>query len=171
MTSHDMTAFVSSRRVWTPSRRAHIVDSTTIMNPYAGAFGDRYGAPRGVVFVYSADAAHAHAMTFLGPRGRRSLPVSMSASDTFDVVRSTIWGKLGIHPDRQQFDLVFWGQERRPVRKNFRVGPNDCAVPISGWAIIGPQLRPGWRIDCEVQDLGPPPPKRRRLRRKQPPPA
>ena len=144
--------------------------------PYAGAFGP--GPPRGEVFVYSADAAHAHAMVFLGSRGRRSMPVAMAASDAFDIVRAKIQEELGIPPERQQLDLVFWGQSGRPVRRSFWVPPNDCAVPISRWA-IGPELRSGWRIDCRVRDFDnadwmvapPPPPKRRRLRGKKPPPA
>ena len=103
------------------------------------------GLPGGIVFVSIFDNSIGS-----GPRSwRESFLVLTAASGSFDIVRAKIQEQLGIPPDQQQYELSFWGQVRRPTLRKFSLDQNDYAIPISQW-FIGPELRPGWRIDCKV---------------------
>ena len=103
------------------------------------------GLPGGFVFVSIFDNSIGS-----GPRSwRESFLVLTAASGSFDIVRAKIQEQLGIPPDQQQYELSCWGQVRRPTLRKFSLDQNDYAIPISQW-FIGPELRPGWRIDCKV---------------------
>ena len=83
----------------------------------------------------------------------------LSLNHTIDDIKDEIQRFCGIAPERQGLHFSTYGAQRRSVRRRIEVLPNMYLVRHMLEDQFGgrhvPVIGEGWRIDCQVWDLGP----------------